>query len=130
MLYASVVLAILAVIGAVGFLKSRTPLGCARRLAKAQLNAYEAAKQSNPGASSRELYQMALESSGGYVPDAVAELISNTETNAHAANMSFDFRLVVIEMATEEFVARTGNSASPHLRDISFAVYSVIREDI
>jgi hypothetical protein len=43
--------------------------------------------------------------------------------------MSFGFWLVVIEMATEEFVARTGDSASPHLRDISFGVCSVIPDD-
>ena len=43
--------------------------------------------------------------------------------------MGFGFWLLVVEIATEEFVARTGNSASAHLSDISFAVCSVIHDD-
>jgi hypothetical protein len=129
LLYVNVVLAILIAIGALGFLRSRSPQGVARGLAKALLRAYGTAKQSNPAASSRELYQMALQTRDGYVPGTVAELISDAAANAHAANMYFNFRLVVIEMATEEFVVRTSNSATRDLRDISFGVYSVIRDD-
>jgi hypothetical protein len=93
------------------------------------LDAYGAAKQGNPTASARELYQLALQTRPGYVNGTVADLISQAECNARAAHMSFGFWLVVIEMATEEFVARTGDSASPHLRDISFGVCSVIPDD-
>ncbi len=122
-------LSLLATIAAFEFLRRRSPEGHARALAKAQLRAYRAAKQTSPTASAHELYQQALQTRQGYVPRVVADLISQAQTNAQAANMRFGFRLVVIEMATEEFVARTGNSASPHLRDISFAVCSVIPED-
>ncbi len=124
-----VILSLLAAISAFELFKRRSPEGYARALANAQLRAYRAAKQRNPTASARELYQLALQTRQGYVPGTVGDLISQAETNARAANMRFGFRLVVIEMATEEFVARTGNSASPHLRDISFAVCSVIHDD-
>lgn len=117
----------------VKFVKSTTPRGFARELAKAQLFSLKVVKQKFPEKNKEDQYFLALKTRPNYSEEEIRAIIREAKKSSKELKGEFNFQTVIFHMAVKEFTKRT-NIGSPLRRDgvgyeILQGVSEIIPED-
>jgi hypothetical protein len=110
--------------------QSSRPLGFARQLARAQLLSFYAFRNKYPDLPQQSLYSMVITSRPGYDAQLASNIISGAGEVAEQMGSSLRFWMVVLQLATYEYLSRTGQSPLPVMNDLRSGVTSVIPPEL
>lgn len=118
----------------VKFVKSSTPRGFAKELAKAQLFSLKVVKQKFPEENKENQYCLAIRTRPNFSEGEVKEIVKEAKKSSKELKQEFNFQSVVFHLAVKEFTKRT-DIGSPLRRDgvgyeILQGVSEIIPEDI
>ena len=106
-LYPLIILGVIVLVLIVrGFLKSSTPEGYAREIARTQLHSFRIQKKLNPNLTRGELYRKVLLTRPGYNEDRVEKVLN--EARGGQDNKKINFRDVVYGLIVIDFLSRLG----------------------
>lgn len=113
------------------FVQSSTPKGFAHELAKAQLLSLRTFKEKYPEEFDKEKqYKATLMLRPGYTEEKVSRIILHAKEACQEVDITFNFQVVVIQLAADEYMQRTGNSPFGVMTEINSGVSSVIPLDL
>lgn len=116
------------------FVKSSTPKGFGRELAKAQLFSLKVVKQKFPKRSKEDQYFLALKTRPNFSEKEIKEIIREAKKDSKELKTEFNFQAVVFNLAIKELIKRT-DITSPLRQggvgvEIMQGVSEIIPEDI
>ena len=111
-------------------IQSSRPLGFARQLARTQLLSFYAFRNKYPNLPQQELYSMVLTSRPGYDAQLASGIISGAGEVAKQMGLNLRFWMVVLQLASYEYLSRTGQSPLPVMDDLRSGVTSVIPQEL
>ena len=108
------------------FIQSATPRGFAKQLAKAQLTSFYAFKSAYPNVPRDELYSQVISCRPGYDNDLAINIVSAARDVSKQMGTGLKFWMVVWQLASYEYLSRTGQSPLPKMNDLREGVLAVV----
>jgi len=108
------------------FIQSATPRGFAKQLAKAQLRSFNALKSAYPNVPRDQLYSQVITFRPGYDSDLAVNIVSAARDVSNEMGTGLKFWVVVWQLASYEYLSRTGQSPLPKMDDLREGVLAVV----